>query len=342
MNLDPQLDPWREAMRRGDFREAWRISDALMPRLRDQDHRVVPRHLQNVWDGSTVVGKRVLVRCYHGLGDTIQFIRYAAMLKRVAAEVIVWAQPSLISLLRSARGIDRLLPLHDGAPDVEYDVDLELNELPYVFRSTLDDIPAEVPYLNVESAVLPPEGKNIQSRIGLIWQSGEWDASRSIPFSTVQRLANVPGVEWHVLQRDADRAGWDGKFGVISGGDNPLDDARVMRALDLVISVDTMTAHLAGALGRETWTLLPFHADWRWMKDRADSPWYPTMRLFRQQREGDWNLVMEEVTNELTRTIALKPVNVQEQSKQVSLQEQSKQVSLQEQSKRVSLQEQSR
>ncbi len=313
--LDPEIDPWREAMCRGDFAEAWRISDALLPALRDQDHRATPRHWQTIWDGSSVVGKRVLLRCYHGLGDTIQFIRYASLLQRVAAEVNVWVQPSLIPLLRSAKGIDRLLPLHDGEPEVEYDVDLELNELPYLFRSTLENIPAEVPYLHVEPAVLRPVWRSIQSRvrsrmpsqirIGLIWQAGDWDASRTIPFPTVLSLASVTGVEWHILQRDAHRAGWDGQFGVLSGGDNPLDDARVMRALDLVISVDTMTAHLAGALGCKTWTLLPFNADWRWLKDRADSPWYPTMRLFRQQREGDWSGLITEVANELTRTTAL-------------------------------------
>lgn len=286
-------------MRSGDFEAAWRISDALLPGLRNQDRRVVPRYLQNIWDGRSVVGKRVLVRCYHGLGDTIQFIRYAWQLKRIAAEVIVWVQPSLIPLLRSVRGIDRLLPLHDSEPEVEYDVDIELNELPYVFRTTLANIPADVPYFHVEPAAL--RTANSQLRVGLIWQSGEWDASRSIPFATVGRLADVPGVEWHVLQRNPRRAGWDGKFGVISGGDNPLDDARIMRALDLVISVDTMTAHLAGALAVRTWTLLPFKADWRWLQERADSPWYPTMRVFRQRREGDWGRLIAEVASELTR-----------------------------------------
>lgn len=166
---DGRLDPWTEAMLRGDFEEAWRVSDALMPALRDQDQRVFPRHLQNIWDGSSVVGKRVLVRCYHGLGDTIQFIRYASLLKSVAREVVVWVQPSLIPLLRSAKGIDRMLPLHDGAPEVEYDVDVELNELPYVFRTTVESIPAEVPYLHVEPAPLTSANK---IRVGLIWESG--------------------------------------------------------------------------------------------------------------------------------------------------------------------------
>jgi hypothetical protein len=153
--------------------------------------------------------------------------------------------------------------------------------------------------LHVEPALLPSIRDGL--RVGLIWESGDWDRSRSIPFSQIQRLAHLPGIDWHILQRHPLRAGWDGKFGTISGGDNPLDDARVMHAVDLVISVDTMTAHLAGALGQKTWTLLPFDADWRWMRHRNDTPWYPTMRLFRQREEGRWDTVIEEVARELTK-----------------------------------------
>jgi hypothetical protein len=295
-------DPWTEAMLRGDFAAAWEISDSLLHLARTQDHTTVPRHEQNIWDGTPVQGKRVLVRCYHGLGDTIQFIRYAALLQRVAAEMIVWVQPSLIPLLRNVEGIDRLLPMHDGMPDVEYDVDLELNELPYVFRTTLANIPAHVPYLHVEPAPLVCSEK---FKIGLIWQSGEWNVHRSVPFRALRPLSEVAGVEWHLLQRNARDAGWNGAFGAISGGDNPLDDARIMRALDLVISVDTMTAHLAGAVAQNTWTLLPVEADWRWMQGREDSPWYPTMRLFRQKRERDWDEVIERVAIELTKAISL-------------------------------------
>src|ERR1051325_11497531 len=171
---------WMQAMRRGDFATAWKISDAQLLTRHTQNHTKLPRHFQNIWDGSSVAGKCVLVRCYHGLGDTIQFIRYAALLKQVAAKVIVWAQPSLIPLLRTVRGIDQLLPLHDGAPDVEYDVDLELNELPHLFRTTLASIPADVPYVFVEAASLPRNGC---LRVGLIWQSGDWDNRRSIPFA---------------------------------------------------------------------------------------------------------------------------------------------------------------
>lgn len=292
MNVEAR---WIELMKRGDFAAAWRISDALLQRRGLQDHRTLPRHFQSIWDGTPVRGKRVLVRCYRGLGDTIQFIRYAPLLKGEAAEVTVWVQPSLIPLLQSVEGIDGLLPLHDGVPEIEYDVDVEVTELPYVFRTTLASIPAEVPYVHVERASLRNDER---LRVGLIWESGDWDNSRSIPFSEIKRLAGLPGIDWHILQRHAVRAGWDGKFGNISGGENPLDDARVMRALDLVISVDTMTAHLAGALGQRVWTLLPCKADWRWMLERRDSPWYPTMRLFRQREEGGWGKVIDEVASE--------------------------------------------
>jgi hypothetical protein len=290
------VDKWIEAMRSGDFAAAWKISDRLLLTRGAEDQFQLPRWRQSIWDGSDVAGKRVLVRCYHGLGDTIQFIRYAALLKKIAAEVIVWVQPSLIPVLGGVAGIDRMLPLHDGSPDVEYDVDIELSELPHLFRTTLEKIPAEVPYVLVDPAVLASDGR---MRVGLIWRSGDWDERRSIPFSQVQRLSQVSGVEWHILQREPLAAGWDGNFGVISGGDNPLDDARVMRALDLVISVDTMTAHLAGALGVNTWTLLPTDADWRWMRERSDSPWYPTMRLFRQPAPGRWDLVIDELNIQL-------------------------------------------
>ena len=291
-----EVDKWIVAMSSGDFAAAWEISDRLLLTRQAEDQMQLPRWRQSIWDGSDVEGKRVLVRCYHGLGDTIQFIRYAALLKKIAAEVIVWVQPSLIPLLRNVDGIDRMLPLHDGSPEVEYDVDIELSELPHLFRTTLASVPAEVPYLFVEPAVLESDAR---MRVGLIWKSGDWDERRSAPFSQVKRLAQVRGVEWHILQREPLAAGWDGQLGVISGGDNPLDDARIMRALDLVISVDTMTAHLAGALGVNTWTLLPSDADWRWMRERNDSPWYPTMRLFRQPAAARWDVVIDEVIKEL-------------------------------------------
>ena len=159
-------DPWFAAMQRGDFAAAWRICDAhLKSRLqKGEPQHAQPRHLQNIWNGTAVEGKRVLVRCYHGLGDTIMFARLLLLLKRRASEVIVWAQPALLDLLRTIDGIDRLLPLHDGAPDVPYDVDVELMELPHVLRLHLDDIPCTVPYLHVRARKIASSHR----RVGLV------------------------------------------------------------------------------------------------------------------------------------------------------------------------------
>lgn len=271
-------------MRRGDFAAAWAISDAALRRPRDA---TIPRHFQKVWNGESLAGKRVLVRCYHGLGDTVQFCRYLPMLRAIAAEVIVWVQPALIPLLR---GVDRLLPLHDGAPEVAYDADVEIMELAHVFRT----VPADVPYLQAAPIAVPGGGG---WKVGLVWRAGEWDGRRSVPLRRL--LTALPEVGLYALQRGAGLVEWRDAFGPSVGSDAAEETAGVMQSLDLIISVDSFPAHLAGALGRPTWTLLHSEADWRWMEDRDDSPWYPTMRLFRQERAGDWEGVIERVSREL-------------------------------------------
>ncbi|HEX6748885.1 MAG TPA: glycosyltransferase family 9 protein [Longimicrobium sp.] len=292
---------WFRAVRRGDFAAAWRASDAVLRARVGVPCWHLPRHEQWVWDGTPLDGRRVLIRCYHGLGDTLQFIRYAPRVKAVAAEVTVWAQPALLPLLRTVSGIDRLLPLHDGVCEAEHDVDVEVMELPHVFRSTLADLPADVPYLHADPAPLAKDGR---LAVGLVWRAGDWDDRRSIPLPLLAPLADVPGVALHLLQRgDALAEAPDG-FGVVSGSDDVTECARVMRALDLVVTVDSMPAHLAGALGVPVWTLLHADCDWRWMDARDDSPWYPTMRLFRQERQGDWEPVVRQVAAHLRRLAA--------------------------------------
>jgi ADP-heptose:LPS heptosyltransferase len=139
-----------------------------------------------------------------------------------------------------------------------------------------------------------------------VWAAGEWDhARRSIPFSLLAPLARIPQVALYILQRGPALAHYRPSFGTLSGADDVLETARIMRALDLVISVDTMPAHLAGALGVPVWTLLDTAADWRWMEGRAESPWYPTMRLFRQEEHGAWEPVIARVVAALTRLISL-------------------------------------
>jgi hypothetical protein len=286
---------WMQCMRRGNFEEAWKLSEKVLAAGVNRDPRM-PRHYQCVWDGTPLDGKRVLVRCYHGLGDTIQFIRYVPLLKKIAREVIVWAQPPLIDLLKNFPGIDQLIPLHDGKPEVEFDVDLEVMELPFIFRTTLQTIPCDIPYLHVEPLPLcTGAGLNV----GLVWQAGDWNQSRCIPFTALAPLTQVRGINLFILQANAAAAGWKEGFGVHPGEFSLYDYARVIRGLDLMISADSMPAHLAGAMNVPVWTLLHDQADWRWMDERTDIPWYPSMRLFRQPHQGGWEDVIENVAAEL-------------------------------------------
>lgn len=283
---------WLRHMRRGEWAAAWRVSDAVLRARAGRPCWHLPRHQQWLWDGTPLQGRRVLVRCYHGLGDTVQFVRFLPALRAVAAEVSVWAQPALLSLLCAAPGIDRLLPLHDGAPALEYDVDVEVMELAHVFRVTPQTLPATVPYLHVRPAPLARDGR---LQVGLVWRAGEWDERRSIPPALLAPLGELPGIRWHLLQRGSALLQRPA-FGTVSGSDDVLQAARVLRALDLLVTIDSFPAHLAGALGVPTFTLLHADADWRWMDARPDSPWYPTLRLFRQPRPGDWTAVLAQVS----------------------------------------------
>ncbi len=285
-------------MRRGDWEQAWRISDQQLPARARGPCTHWPRHLQYVWTGTPLAGKRVLVRCYHGLGDTLQFIRYAPLLKAIASEVVVWAQPGLIPLLSTVAGIDKLIPLHDGAPQADYDVDVEIMELPHIFHTTLATVPAKIPYLRAEPMPLPSSADR-RPAIGLVWKAGDWAEQRSIPFSLLAPFAALTDVALFILQPDALAAGWNGEFGTFLGEFGLPDYARAIRSMDLLISIDSMPAHLAGAMGVPVWTLLHTDADWRWMDDREDTPWYPSMRLFRQRRADDWETVIEDVTSAL-------------------------------------------
>ena len=293
----PSSDPWAHHMRSGNWPEAWQFSDQVLIERKGIPCWHLPRHYQYIWDGTPLNNKRVLIRCYHGLGDTIQFIRYLPLIKSIAKEVIVWAQPALIPLLQTAQGIDHIFPLHDGTPEVEYDVDIETMELPHIFRTTLQTIPFTIPYLHVHPAQLPSTNK---LKVGLVWQGGDWNVQRSMPFSTLAPLAELTYIDYYILQANPEAAGWDRSFGTHIPNNTLYKDAQLIKGLDLLISVDTMPAHLAGALGVPVWTLLNTEHDWRWMDNRNDSPWYPTMRLFRQPSKGEWDSVIQQIRNELT------------------------------------------
>jgi hypothetical protein len=303
-----QLDPeelkripnaWMQHMRKGEFDEAWELSDLVLESGVNRDPKL-PRHFQCVWDGTPLDGKRVLVRCYHGLGDTIQFIRYAKLLKEIAAEVIVWAQPALMDLLKTVEGVDQVIPLNDAAPGVSYDVDCEVMELPFIFRSTVETIPATIPYLHAEAK---PLNSGSEIAVGLVWQAGDWNQARCIPFSVLAPLAEIRGIQLYILQANADAAGWKEGFGIHPGECNLSEYAGLIKGLDLLITADSMPAHLAGALNVPVWTMLHEQSDWRWMDNQSNSSWYPSMRLFRQEQTGHWEPVIEEIARSLTKVL---------------------------------------
>lgn len=295
--VDRQMDPgelWIAAMRAQDLDRAWRLSDqALRERASESQKHSGPRHLQRIWRGEPLDNVRVLVRCYHGLGDTIQFIRFAAPLSRIAREVIVWCQPELHGLLSRIADIDRVLPLHDGTVDASFDVDIEVMELAHALRITAADLAKDVPYLSVspEPVIPGPDGV----RMGVIWRAGDWDSRRSMPRKFLEPLMAMDGVRLYSLQLGADLKGTS----IIDWSSPSIETlAARMAAMDMVLTVDTMAAHLAGALGLKTWTLLHSDADWRWGNDMRCA-WYPTMHLFRQAEAGDWSAPMRDVESKL-------------------------------------------
>jgi hypothetical protein len=299
--MEPPADEWTAAVNRGDYASAWAKSDAVLARrmVRGEECRTWPRHLQYIWKGESLAGKRILVRCYHGLGDTLQFLRFISPLKAIARHVTVWVQPVLLELAASAPGVDQVLPLHDGAPQADYDVDVEVMELPHALR--ISAVPASVPYLTPARRALLPEAE-ARMKVGLVWQAGSWDPRRSLPSRLLGRIAAMPHIRLYSLQLGASHASC---IPAIDLARQDVGDAAAnLLALDLIISVDTMMAHLGGALGRPVWTLLHADCDWRWGTEASHTPWYPTMQLFRQRAAGDWNSVIDAVLRELSRRSA--------------------------------------
>jgi hypothetical protein len=304
---DLLADLWRQHMRRGDFEAAWRISDRALQN-RDGFTRST-RDEKSTWLGEPLDRKRVLIRCCYGLGDTLQFVRYVPLLRRAVRHITLQAQASLAPVLGHVEGIDTLLTRSNDVPPETYDVAIELSELPHVFRTNIETIPAEIPYIHVVPRGLPST-KNIN--VGLVWQGSDWDPRRSVPLRLFAGFERIAGLTLHIVQRGRALMERPIDFGINSGDDDVYEAARTIAALDLMVTIDSMPAHLAGAMGVATWVLLHSHCDWRWMENRTDSPWYPAMRLFRQKDPGDWLPVFAQVKQELERVTCsrVKPTSV--------------------------------
>jgi Flp pilus assembly protein TadD len=257
------------------------------------------------WDGSDIAGKTLLLRAEQGCGDAIQFARYIPMLARTGAKILLQCQGELVSLLSKIGGVERVIAR--GAEIGEYDCHLPLVSLPRIFGTTLATIPAQVPYLSVDAGKIS-EWKSRLGRIGgfkcgLCWAGNpahKNDRNRSLPLQILESLGGIAGVRFVSLQKDfsgplpAGAIDFSGEFRDFS------DSAAAISQMDLVISADTSIAHLAGALGKPVWTMIPFGPDWRWMIGREDSAWYPSMRLFRQTQRGDWGGVVDRIARELS------------------------------------------
>jgi hypothetical protein len=246
-----------------------------------------------------------MLRCLHGLGDAVQFIRYAPLLKETCRTLTAQSHPELVRLLSCVPSVDRAVTW--GEAEDEWDVQMEVTELPRIFRTDLDTISAQVPYIFIPRASKEWARGLIEGppslKVGLIWRASNWDESRSLSASDIEPLLATPGCSFYVLQKNADRR--IDAHDLQIHADDVADTAELMCGLDLIISVDTMTAHLAGALGKRTWVLLPVAADWRWMSNRTDSPWYPTMTLFRQTGSRDWQETVASVAVALRRMAAV-------------------------------------
>jgi Flp pilus assembly protein TadD len=286
-----------------DYECRWLMKDAEPFRCR-----------QELWDGSDLDGRTILLHWEQGYGDTLQFIRFVPLVKAKGGKVVLTCQPRLFDLLSHCKGFDQLI--RHGDPLPEFDVHAPLATLPKLLGITVETIPADIPYLFAAPVrlehwrrELPPSDS---LKVGIAWQGNPrygGDRHRSIPLIFFLPLARLAGVQLYSLQKGEgseqllslalgngilDLAGrLDERGGAF------LDTAAALKNLDLVITCDTSIGHLAGGLGVPTWTLLSFNSDWRWLLERQDSPWYPTVRLFRQQRAGDWSEVFLRVADAL-------------------------------------------
>jgi hypothetical protein len=300
MHVEIQENEWKLAMRRGDFEAAWQVTDRLEAR-----RRITPPTKDNLlWNGDDPTGKSVSVRCLHGLGDTIQFSRFFPLLNARAARLSIFVQPQLIPFFTQQEGFG---VFRDGWTDLESSystVELEVMELGYLFRITPSSVPAPclrvLPTRNQQNRVLTNSSQRSQ-RVAIFWASSGWGGGRYIPLKFFDQLARLENVQFFSFQQGSveqetamsilpiHRLAWRTR--------RILDLARALVQMDVVISVDTMAAHLAGSLRVPVCLLLEPAADWRWIEGRADSPWYPEMCVF--QRRHHWSDVIDEVSERL-------------------------------------------
>jgi len=258
-----------------------------------------------VWTGDGLDGRTLLIETEQGFGDTLQFIRYAKLASETGGRIIVECRKAMRRLLESAAGINELALA--GEPLPPYDVHVPLLSLPRIFQTSLGTVPAHTPYLFASEDDIARWRRQLAHeeavKIGIVWRGTaekRGNPTRACPLAHFQPLIDLPGVKLFSLQKeygDDDLPLPDGIEDLSPHLADFADTAAAMRALDLVITIDSAAAHLAGALGQPTWVLLSTGSDWRWLMDREDSPWYPSIRLFRQTQPREWTDVLARVAD---------------------------------------------
>jgi len=291
---------------RGDFQRGW---PEYQWRARAQppfmfSHDDLPR---TEWNGGELQGRTILLHAEQGLGDTLQFVRYVPLVAARGGRIVLACQRELVRLFDGFPGVERIMTF--GDPSSQFDFHCPLLSLPLAFSTDLNSIPAQTPYLRPDPKLADRWKLKIEPhrlKVGLVWAGAsghKLDRLRSITLPQLAPLADVPGVQFLSLQKGpAASQPRPPRLNLIDWTDELhdfADTAGLVANLDLVITVDTAVAHLAGAMGMRVWVLLPFVPDWRWLLNRDDSPWYPTLRLFRQKSRGDWAGVIQAVAEAL-------------------------------------------
>ncbi|HTT83123.1 MAG TPA: tetratricopeptide repeat protein [Rhizomicrobium sp.] len=284
----------------GDLASGWNDYEYRVSR----QHATGPQFMPQ-WRGENPTGRTLLLYAEQGLGDTIQFLRYATLLAKAGARVIVAVPGTLVDLASRVDGVQEVIATDATLPP--FDFCAPLPSLPLYCRTTLDNIPWNGPYLSPppgRRAVLPPNDAG-HLTVALAWAGNPdnpYDYFRSLSVSQIAPLLDTMGVRWLILQHGAGAEQIEPRSDIVKLGDqldNFSDIAAIINSADLTISVDTSFCHLAGAMGRPVWTLLAYVPDWRWLLQRSDSPWYPSMRLFRQSSPRDWTGVIAAISQAL-------------------------------------------